>query len=403
MIQWLLPAALAGLALALGPLLVHLLRRRQSRRAIVPTVRFVPAVSQSALRLRTPDDLLLLVLRTGAIAAAAVALAGPIVLTAERRRAWDARTVRAVVVDTSASVSSAASAGIIAAELQTGHASRRIDSDRIADGLRRAAAWLPTAPPGRREVVVISDFQHGSISASEVRTLPDGVGLRFVRTQTAPPDRIDGGHEMFDGRPGDRSISLEGWTTSVMVSGPSSASPSLRIEGASADEAAKLERIVRMAGVSWPRTAGMTVVRFGAAGGVADEGGATGSAAPPALRLLADQVVAGIPFSVSTDGDRLVVSTSVVPSSFDAAALVQAAIGSWRDPDAHVDAEVQSLPEATLEAWSRPPGPADPSAWRHAERSDGRWFWLVSLICLAGEWWVRGRPTAVEARHVRAA
>lgn len=404
MIAWLLPAALSGLLLALGPLHIHLLRRRHSRRVVVPTLRFIPAVSQSSVRVRTPDDLLLLLLRTSAIVAAVLALAGPFFLTAARRSAWDARILRAVVVDTSASASAQTHAEVIASELGGGEDSRRIDSDALAEGLRQAAAWLAAAPPGRREVVVVSDFQHGSLSVTDISGLPAGVGLRFVRVAgRARSNRIDAGHELFEGRPGDRTISLDGWSTALAVSGPSNVTPDLKIEGASPNEAARLERVVRAGGVSWPRDAGSTVVRFGAADSVPPVGDATGSARQPVMRLLADPGVSGIPFLAAADGDSLVVSTSAAPASYEAAVLVQAAIDAWRAPGADAEAEAQSLPDATLHAWTRPPPPADPSAWRQVERGDARWFWLASVVCLTGEWWLRRRPTAEEAGHARAA
>jgi hypothetical protein len=169
-----------------------------------------------------------------------------------------------------------------------------------------------------------------------------------------------------------------------------------------ADEAARLERILRAGGVTWPRTTGTTIVRFGAAEAAPVQVHATG-AAGPALRLLQDAAVAGIPFSASADGDTLSVATSVAPSSYEAAALVQAAVASWRDAAGHAEAEAQTLPDDMLRAWTRPPGPADPSAWQQAERGDARWFWIASLLCLAAEWWVRRRPAESEARHVRAA
>ena len=42
----------------------------------------------------------------------------------------------------------------------------------VADGIRRATDWLRTAPPARRELVVISDFQLGALDAATFRDLP---------------------------------------------------------------------------------------------------------------------------------------------------------------------------------------------------------------------------------------
>ena len=86
---WLLPAAFVGLLALAGPLLVHLLRRQRARTLVVPTVRFIPGLDQSIVRLRTPADGWLLLLRMAIVASAALALARPLLLTDARAAAWD--------------------------------------------------------------------------------------------------------------------------------------------------------------------------------------------------------------------------------------------------------------------------------------------------------------------------
>ena len=62
---------------------------------------------------------------------------------------------------------------------------------------RKASAarptWLRTAPPARRELVVISDFQLGALDAAMLRDLPSHVGIRLVRTSGAPVTRTADG------------------------------------------------------------------------------------------------------------------------------------------------------------------------------------------------------------------
>ena len=61
MIAWLNPAALIGLTLVTGPVIVHLLRRRRSRRVPFPSLRFLQPSHAAAVRLHTPADWPLLV------------------------------------------------------------------------------------------------------------------------------------------------------------------------------------------------------------------------------------------------------------------------------------------------------------------------------------------------------
>lgn len=397
-----MPAALAGLALALGPLLIHLLQRRQARRAVVPTVRFVPPVSHSSLRLRAPDDVLLLVLRTTAIVVAVLALAGPVILTESRTAGWSGRIVRAVVVDTSPSAAAATGDERIAAALVGAYAARRFEARHLSDGVKRAAGWLESAPPGRREIVVASDFQLGSLSATAFAALPAGTGIRFAPLDTpSGPGAIERGVEYYDGVPHHRDIALDGLATTMTLSRGGATEPGLRIEGADGEQAARLERIVRDAGFVSSRPDGKVLVRFG--GTAEGSRPAAADASAVLLRLLRNEALTGLAFSARADGDTLVVTTDIDPSSLEAATLVHAATGAWRDPDAYAEVERERIAEETLQAWTREAAPADPSAWRHVQETDARWFWSLALLCLAGEWLLRRRVPADRERPARAA
>jgi hypothetical protein len=401
-IRFVAPGALAGLVLALGPLLIHLLQRRQARRLVVPTVRFVPPVSHSSLRLRRPDDVLLLVLRTAAIAAAVVALAGPIILTQARNAAWNDRIVRAVVVDTSASTVPVQDDARVSSALAGASVSRRFDAERLSDGLARAGRWLDGAPPGRREVVVVSDLQAGSLNAAALTALPGGTGIRFERLRMSPQAAaVEGSVEYYNGVPHHREVTLDGWTTALTLARGVASGPRLMIEGTSAEQAARLERIVRDAGAATSHPEARVIVRFGEP----DEGAsvAAGAASGALLRLLQNEQLAGVEFSARTDGQTLLVTTSADPSSFEAASLVHAAVGSWRDPAAFVEAERERIPDETLQGWTREAAPADPSAWRYVDQTDARWFWALAVLCLGVEWVIRRRGPAVAESHARAA
>ena len=102
MIQFLSPWAAAGLVLLAGPLLVHLLLRRNARHVLFPAARFLVETRAAAVRVRRPSDVLLLIVRLAIVAAAVAAAAQPLLTTSRRLAQWDGRTVRAVVVDTTA-------------------------------------------------------------------------------------------------------------------------------------------------------------------------------------------------------------------------------------------------------------------------------------------------------------
>ena len=184
---WLNPLALLGV-IALGvPIFIHLFGRRVARRVRFPSLRLLgEALPTPATRAR-PSDLLLLVVRCTIVLAAVLALAQPLWLTSSRSREA-ARPVRVVLVDTSASMQRLTS-GARAVEAARIRGRAVLDSSRqgivieSADpgsSLAGAASWL--APhAGRREVVIVSDFQAGSVHDGQVATVPAGIGLRFER------------------------------------------------------------------------------------------------------------------------------------------------------------------------------------------------------------------------------
>ena len=68
-------------------------------------------------------------------------------------------------------------------------AGRRVNTPDLADGVDRAVRWLRSAPPSRREIVLISDFQRGSLDEAAVRRIPADVGVRLIRAGAQPGTR----------------------------------------------------------------------------------------------------------------------------------------------------------------------------------------------------------------------
>lgn len=218
---WRNSAAWFGLATLLIPLAIHLLARHRAEPRVFPSLRFIRPSKLAAVRRRTISDWPLLLVRLALLAAVVAALADPLWLSAARRADWSTRVARAVVIDTSASARGAAGTTAtdaarrqhVARETAGVFRSETFETTDLADGLRRAAEWLGTAPPARREVVVLSDFQLGALDAEMLRDVPSHIGLRFVRTGTAPATRDADGHARTH-RAGD---GFEAWTPHVTL------------------------------------------------------------------------------------------------------------------------------------------------------------------------------------------
>ena len=405
MIAWLHPAALVGLLAAALPILVHLLRRERARRVIVPSLRFVRASERSAVRLRTPSDPWLLLLRIGIVACAALAAARPFLFTDARRAGWSERIARAVVVDTSTSVQGAIDAEQMASAAASASSSMTIETQDLGRGIARAVSWLAAAPPARREIVILSDFQRGSLSPADLASVPDAVGIRLVSVRS-PADATTPRVSIL-AREGAIAASATPLADATAVTyGAASAIDGLEIVSAP-DHAASVQRLLRVAGGAGaiaPSPEQPILIRFGGA----DQEGT--DEAPPAwavaagTRLLRAPEVQGVDFAVSTRGGRLVVDVPAAPDSLEAALVLKAALDARLDPATFTEAEPQRLPDATLAAWSRAPGPADVSAWQQTDESDGRWLWALALVLLAVEAFVRRTtPAAVRMEEPHAA
>jgi hypothetical protein len=190
---WRNPVAWFGLATLLIPVAIHLLVRHRAEPRPFPSLRFVQPTRLASVRRKMISDWPLLLIRLAMLGAAVAALADPLWQSAARRAEWNARQARAIVVDTTASVTSAEAAPLAQREAANAFKSERFETTQIAEGIGRAAAWLRTAPPARRELVVISDFQLGAFDAAMLRDLPPHVGIRFVRTSAAPVTRTADG------------------------------------------------------------------------------------------------------------------------------------------------------------------------------------------------------------------
>jgi hypothetical protein len=413
-IRFLAPWAAAGAILLAGPLLIHMLLRRNARHVLFPATRFLVATPAAAVRFRRPSDIGLLVLRLAIVAAAILAVAHPVVITPWRAAQWDARTVRAVILDTSGGLGQSAEAARLAdQELAVFHAHRFATAD-LRDGLQRAATWLEDAPPGRREVVIVSDFQKGAVDADDLGILPVGAGIRTIRA----PLHLDRREVRWPAVGGFRSgswqplvrLDANGTNVSWTRTGDTAA-PSWLTTAQSAGESDAAQRAVDAA-LSAGTAAGddthRVLVRFAGAPPDTSERGQvrTGWMVEAALALRRSPLLRQTNALVQCTerGGQLIVNTTVAATAIDAPAVVRAVVVAVR-PTAIADrnAEVLTVSDAELATWRREPAAVrqTPERLHPGFDSDARWFWALALALLGGEAWLRRRHDGSGSQQVR--
>jgi Aerotolerance regulator N-terminal len=435
MIGWQNPTAFWALPLAGVPVIIHLLRTHHARRVAFPSIRFVPASRTAAVRMRLPTDVVLMLLRVGIVVLAIGAVAGPILLTDARIQAWNARTVRAVVVDVSESMRAPDGGGrapeqpaaeVAQAELDTAASSRRFEVRRrheMEEVLTRASRWLAASPPARREIVVISDFHRGVWQPADADSVPHSVGLRLIPVGRTRGREVFEGARLFGGGAVParaQAVEVSNDATAVAVERrQESGSAGLRVAFQGAE--ASIERLLQ------------AVAAAGAPAGSTDEPIAIwfSNGEPPAtgltmvrpgwmlrtvLRLREDPTLTPSPPSPGRDakpsdpwttvarspdgaplvraaaaGRELLLEIAAPPDSLLAAATVRAALTARLDVDVYAEREVVRLEETSLMAFTRPSAGVSRDEWRSAESTDARWFWLLALVLLALEQWLRDR------------
>ncbi len=380
------------------------------------------------------------------VALAVCAAAGPVLLTRSRVDAWKAQVARAVVVDTSESMRLAgdgvvSAAAAAEAELRTATYGRRLDAADLAAGLTRARSWLASTPPARREIVVISDFQHGSLGDDALTRVPGHVGLRLVQVGRPVGKRAFTGMPLLgagDVGPRTQAIELTEATALVLTTSGAAGNSGLRFVHAPEQQAEveALSRALAVAGTPGlpPGVTHPIAIRFAAKDpAVASTDTLSGVPAgwmlQTVLRLQQDEalqrsaaVIDALPVTGSqpwfviardkraqplvraaTSGDELdelIMEIAASPVSYFSAAAVRAALVARRGAVDHPEQEILRRTQADLAAWTRPSGPVDREAWRNVQSTDARWLWLGVLVLLGVEQWVRAREPSTSRQEV---
>jgi hypothetical protein len=432
-IFWQNPAALFALAAVAAPILIHILVQRRAEVFAFPTLRFLRPTRLAAIRRHVLEDAALLAVRAGILAAAVAALAGPLIVTPSRREAWDRRVVRAVVVDVEAERGQPAQTE----QAPALHQSRDFRTDSLRDGIRRAVAWLESAPPGRRELLVRSRFPIGSIAAADLAAVPATIGVRLERAGTLPAAQaVDAGRVVEGNAILSRRVTLEGPRTAVqetpaaeyavwpveIVNPPAEqravdaavgAVLAQRVWAPAQDRRAR----VVIAEKDYPFSAApirtpwiadgvARLVRDGdLQSAAARVEGALADAAfssPPWLTVASARNGRPLAAAAESSGRLLLVSAAPAADLFTPL-LLRSLVNVLAEPPDLQGAEIVPIPDRRLAEWSRPAGPvAEPRAEslrRDDADNDRRWLWLAALGLLAAEAWMRRARTSPDERE----
>jgi len=321
-----------------------------------------------------------------------------------RTEAWANRTARVVVVDASNSARRGISNEAVAAERSSADPAVTIESADLPSALKRASQWLSTAPPARREIVVLSDFQRGALSEADITAVPRELGLRFVPTAApgggnAPTVRTLAAEGMVDGR-----VSLEDGRTAARYVPSDGGLDGLRLLAApgDADDVRALVRVVSRAGAVAPDPSQPVVVRFRGGEGLPPAShAADGWSFAAAQRFLRSMRPVDTRLEVFSTADALIVDVDAEPSSLIAAQVVKGALDARLDSSLLRESEPETISQDRLSAWTREPAPPDPAQWQHTDDSDGRLFWGLALLLLGAETFMR-RSRSVQEEAVEA-
>ena len=442
---WQNPWAWIGL-LALGvPIVIHLLSRQSARVQPFPTLRFLDVSRLQPVRRTRLRDALLMTMRMAILAVAVAALAQPLLRTRDRERSAGGIVTRAIVLDTSASMSRPSPTGEPASEIgrqeagefaAEANAAVLLESRNPPHAIAGAVAWLRTQP-GAREIIVISDFQSGTVDSTTFARVPPDIGIRLSRIETTNPATLEtllaGGTDSIVGR-----ITLEGFRTEIEWRNAGARAVSadgLTQYTSAADSAAAIAALHAAinSGASPLRTATDVAVVYGTApeheqllrnasaldapamasllldvsrdallessAAVANSSNDTVSMALAAPFTPVGARGAPIAFAArgSIDGrERLLFFPLSRAGTLESAALLSAVLHASADHPAVAELEPTHVSTERLRAWERPPGTVL-MASNAVQASDARWFWVVVLVLLAVEWQFRKRTKSARA------
>ena len=383
------PLALLGLLAVAVPIIIHLLGRYQQRVEKFPTLQFIGHSRQTPTsRLRISDWRLLLV-RIAIVTAAVLALTQP---SCSSRSADDSTTVtRVVIVDTSASMRRVTPSGPVASVMARQMAdresmgvadSRRVETESPASALPGVVAWLENKP-GLREVVIVSDFQRGTLDSIDLASVPASMGLTLAPIATTPVVILSEAKDLLVSTyvgPSDIAGADAAWRA---IGRPRPTDTTGRIaiiyRGAAAPRAVPIDspwmaRLVTA--LQRDRTLREAVMPTA-------DGGMRGAPDTVAVNHLGRAVILA-----GRNGSRLQFEVHADAGSLVSAAFNAALVRAVEPSTAGAESDSISWTAEDIARWQRP---ATPHAGNQRAASDGRWFWLACLGLIGLETWMRSR------------
>jgi hypothetical protein len=424
---WQIPWAWLGLGALALPLLIHLLGRGRAVRYRFPTLRFLERSTLLPTRRTRIHDVPLLIVRMAIIAIAVAALAQPLSLDAARRGALRGAPFRAIILDTSASMLRPTPSGERAIEEARREVRRLADeapgsvvlpTDAPRRAVAGAGAWLERHA-GRAELVIVSDFQIGSIDSATLGGVAPDLGVRLLRVPVAPLGAretsllAEGVPVIARSTPTAGGVDVE-WRTATGIQW--SDAPVLVLSStAGRPGVAASESAAWIVGVRLPfdsaRRVAIVLPRFERRAELLEAAKPLDSlwmfnvvsrvAGDPALGEFAHGIVEG--------HDRLLLFSSADAATPALASLVAAVRRAVSVAPPVTELEPAVFGDSVLQAWERTAPSAGARSFGDASTgmSDARWGWMAVLLLLLLESWMRRAdrvaPPAAEVVENRAA
>jgi len=422
-VSWLNPIALVGLLAVAVPILVHLFGRRVAKRQRFPSLRLLQLAATTPVSRSQPSDIVLLLVRCAIVAAAVLGLAQPR-WSSDGRQRREAMPARVVIVDTSLSMTRLTSDGRRALDAARELGRALVDSARVGmlvetvspgRNAAGAASWL-RLQSGRRELVVISDMQLGAISAGDFATVPEGVGITLTKvvTNTAPASAT-----------GDSAVAIrmDGLETDVtwrLRDAPDS-SPAMTILGADSTRQTALAVVRQLVpGLTNAHRIALVFPDYRDASAIAGrletldqpwQGDfllalrsdrqlrTSSSASAPRDCPLANaapihddhgSLLGAVGTVKDTPRFELIVFSCVDANTTAGVTLLAAVTRAAGVRPGDIESDPVVVPDESLRKWERPATEVGPPG-NEETSPDGRWFWLLALLLLAVEEWLRRR------------
>jgi Aerotolerance regulator N-terminal len=391
-ITWLIPSALAGLALVILPIVIHLLARARRRIVPFPSLRFLPATRLSALSRRRIDDWPLLILRLLAVAAAALALAGPAVTTTPREARWAARVSRAVLLLPPARSSDEE-------RMSAYRVAEFAPRGTLADAIRAALRWLERQPPSSREIVIAGELRASPGLEAALSQIPSHVGIRFLPSREVSVNREATVPMLIRGpaAPAMAKLRVRLDDERTLVGGRvNEASGAIILDVRAAAE----DRPVAQAALAAVIASGLMLDQAVERRLVVAWDGADvedlGPAVTPPTRVWIPPALERIGHPGMQHGDGLLVRVPGRPTDEEAAiTLGEIVRGVFADDRHQLEPRLAGL--ADLAVWSRPAVGLPPNT-TPGDEGDRRWLWALALAVLIMEQvWRRRAPGQARA------